>query len=1031
MTSRDDDPLAETAAAGDGISRPERVNADETQTGYPSQPQTPVAPGDHPATIGRYHVRGELGQGAMGVVYAADDPDLERRVAVKVLRAGGSAAARARLLREARAMARLSHPGVVTVHEVGTAGGVDYVAMELIDGTTLAEWLRTGNPTEAEVLDAFDAAGRGLAAAHAAGLVHRDFKPHNVLRSKRGRVVVTDFGLARVALEDPDPAEPPIAVGSGTTPRRSAELSRSALSGSSTLTATGALLGTPAYMAPEQHDGAAVGPAADQFAYCVAVWEAFARERPFAGATLADVRAQIERGPQPETEARIPRRLRKPLRRGLAIDPDARFPTMEALLHALRRRPARQWGFIAAAIAVAVLIGAVVGWGSTRPRPAPVIGCGDADAELVAYTAHPGRAALAADPSGAQLLASLDNYARDWKTAQRQVCGNQADPLIARRALCLRAGRAELDRALGGLVGVDAATLAVADVLEGVGDPLACASARPPARVVVDDPAAIELFRTALIINATKAEPGKPFPAMVDPGPDKPCLRVTYYLARLQDWAGRPIEQHRAELSAAADAADRCGDDVLAAGVTVTQITTDLQELLRDPTGMRRVQTAVARAGGDRFLYTIELLADGLVARLRGDIDRGIEQVTASYELSSALGTRAFIAQTAILIGMWRFERNADGDLAAAEVVLRDTLARTGGLRRPEIQRQLVNVLATAGKVADALAVAGEIDDTGDRPVPGSQPITGKVVDAAGAPVVGARVVAQQRIEVWHDVVEPTAARDRVGVTGADGTFTIAEVPPRSMIMAVAGERRTRPAAAADGLTLTIVPSGSVGGTIALDGVEPGQVIVGVHLPPPIDQVTFIGSIAADGTWRVDGVPLGKAVAFAAYGVGRASFVQTDVTVGAKPGAPVPLAVRDAGVPVHLIIRPAIDTSLTLGVAFLIRGTVRATRFRELDDLRVPMTRRQALPIYPEAAPAALREQLRAGDVVATAERVEPGTVSVCGLAITGDISDTSYMERFERYAADQTLACMTGEVTGPDQVLVLEVPPMKRLPDQ
>src|SRR5687767_14808421 len=106
---------------------------------------------------------------------------------------------------------------------------------------------------------------------------------------------------------------------------------------------------------------------------------------------------------------------------------------------------------------------------------------------------------------------------------------------------------------------------------------------------------------------------------MVDPGPDKPRLRVTYYLARLQDWAGRPIEQHRAELSAAADAADRCGDDVLAAGVTVTQITTDLQELLRDPTGMRRVQTAVARAGGDRFLYTIELLADGLVARLRGD----------------------------------------------------------------------------------------------------------------------------------------------------------------------------------------------------------------------------------------------------------------------------------------------------------------------------------------------------------------------------------------------------------------------------
>src|SRR5215468_3054412 len=139
------------------------------------------------ASLGRYRLERELGAGGMGVVHAAFDPDLERRIALKVLRG------------EARAMARLAHPNVVTVHEVGTANGRDYVAMELILGETLADWLRSGERRPFEIIAAFLAAGRGLAAAHAAGIVHRDFKPHNVLRSRHGRIVVTDFGLAREA----------------------------------------------------------------------------------------------------------------------------------------------------------------------------------------------------------------------------------------------------------------------------------------------------------------------------------------------------------------------------------------------------------------------------------------------------------------------------------------------------------------------------------------------------------------------------------------------------------------------------------------------------------------------------------------------------------------------------------------------------------------------------------------------------------------------------------------------------------------
>jgi eukaryotic-like serine/threonine-protein kinase len=172
------------------------VDLARTASAVMSEPAVvaPEAPG---SVLGRYRIERELGVGAVGSVYAAFDADLERRIALKVLRrSAASDQARERLLREARAMARLAHPNVVTVHDVGTAAGRDFIAMELIHGETLADWLRARRSPRM-VLEAFVAAGRGLAAAHAAGIVHRDFKPHNVLRSRDGRIAVTDFGLAR------------------------------------------------------------------------------------------------------------------------------------------------------------------------------------------------------------------------------------------------------------------------------------------------------------------------------------------------------------------------------------------------------------------------------------------------------------------------------------------------------------------------------------------------------------------------------------------------------------------------------------------------------------------------------------------------------------------------------------------------------------------------------------------------------------------------------------------------------------------
>lgn len=291
--------------------------------------------------LGRYELLDLIGSGAMGLVYAAHDPDLDRRVAIKVLRDGGPGGERARehALREARAIARLAHPNVTPIHDVGVHGDQTYFAMELVEGT-LASWLAEAPRAWGEVLDVFVAAGRGLAAAHAAGIVHRDFKPANVLVGG-GRVFVSDFGLARA---DDAPAE-------------------------------GRRVGTPAYMAPEQHAGRTADARADQFAFAVALYEALYGVRPFAGETGADLARAIERGairrPAADTE-RPPPGIYRAIVRALAFDPDARYASMDDLLRAIddARRPSSAFApRVGAALAAIGLVGGLVAVLATRDTP--------------------------------------------------------------------------------------------------------------------------------------------------------------------------------------------------------------------------------------------------------------------------------------------------------------------------------------------------------------------------------------------------------------------------------------------------------------------------------------------------------------------------------------------------------------------------------------------------------------------------------------------------------------------------------------
>ena len=296
-----------------------------------------------PVRVGRYEICGVLGTGAMGVVYRARDPQLDRALAIKVVRTEGASRSRGtRLMREAQAMARLRHANVVPIFDVGLADDAVFVAMPLLEGGTLNSWLRGAPRPLDAVLDRFVAAGQGLAAAHAAGLVHRDFKPDNVLLGEAGEVQVADFGLARVAALDGRPSDPASHLGH--------------------------VVGTPAYMSPEQLRGRPSDARADQFSFCIALWESVYEDRPFGKPSSTDDPLQarleaIEGGPVAPRRER-PAWIAQVLARGLAADPEDRWPSMQALLDAIaehRAPPRRPWrlalglGVLAAAAAIAAI----------------------------------------------------------------------------------------------------------------------------------------------------------------------------------------------------------------------------------------------------------------------------------------------------------------------------------------------------------------------------------------------------------------------------------------------------------------------------------------------------------------------------------------------------------------------------------------------------------------------------------------------------------------------------------------------------
>ncbi len=518
--------------------------------------------------LDRYVVLEPLGKGGMGVVYGAYDPLLRRRVALKVI--GGALPTqgahavdheqgRGRMIREARAMARLSHPNVLPVYDVGICEGHVFIAMEQVSGQTLRQWLQRPR-SAAAVLDVFCRAGEGLAAAHAEGLVHRDFKPDNVMIDEAGRVLVLDFGLVTPSTVSPRSSQ-------------LRELYELPVDEAVTqLTRAGHAMGTPAYMAPEQHDAKSLDRQVDQYAFCVALYEALVGHRPFTGQSLSQLMVAKSEGPAPAPRGSMSAAMERVLRRGMAPDPAERWSSLPELLAQLRRVP------------------------RVRRRRRVMVGAGLLGALVIAASwPRPGECRWARSltlPTSA--AAHLTEQAAAWRDEARQACRAEHDPQLAERTRwCLDEVRVELMAAARAPGAVE---LRPASVCQDAGALLAWTQP-PPA-----ESAEVLEVREALISARASATDRTPFDPLVTRARALGDLRLVAEIHLAQ--ANVQREGAAAGFSATASAMDANDAEQEARGWL-----TALERMAADPArhaevlGWHQVaQAVVERAGADARL---------------------------------------------------------------------------------------------------------------------------------------------------------------------------------------------------------------------------------------------------------------------------------------------------------------------------------------------------------------------------------------------------------------------------------------------
>ncbi|WP_181233933.1 serine/threonine-protein kinase [Enhygromyxa salina] len=656
--------------------------------------------------IARFVILDELGRGGMGIVHAAYDTELDRRVAIKLVHehAADDPRQRRRIQAEARALARLNHPNVVQIHDVGEHDDRVYLAMEYVIGQPLRAW-QTEPRTWTEIIAVYLQCGEGLRAAHLAGLIHRDFKPDNAILGEDGRVRVLDFGLAQVDDE-----------GSEGTPR---------------------IVGTPGYMAPELFSGHAADARSDQFALCAALFEALHGRRPFA--------TQVPQGPAiVEPGGEVPSWLQAVVARGLSEDPEARWPDLGALLAALSddpsRRRRRRWGLLA--LVSSLGLASVAALRLITPAADPEPPCGDADEALVGVWDLPrasqvrdallNRESSYAEQAWPRIQAHLDAYARSWTAMHRDACmahqrGEQSDELLDRRMACLAHRRVELAALVDVLANADddvveasvRAALGLPDVAE-CGDLVALRmELAPPSDAALAQQ--VEALRARLARASAEQRAGH-FESGLDLGTaalaDADALGYRPLIAEAQLRVGFLLES----LARYADAERTLIDAYLEAEVSHhAMVRLHAAKLLAFVVGVRLARTddglvwarnaqAIADAIGASGEIQADLLTSfGTLAMRRGEGDRAIADLSRAVQLyERELGPlHPRVSAARLSLGAAYGERD-QLDLARGEFErVLAIVSESYGDRHPSVAAALNNLGATAIRL-------GAIDQAAD-----------------------------------------------------------------------------------------------------------------------------------------------------------------------------------------------------------------------------------------------------------------------------------------------------------------------------
>jgi tetratricopeptide (TPR) repeat protein len=709
--------------------------ATEAEPGVRRRKQTerPVSRG---SVVGRYVVLDELGAGGMGVVYAAWDPELNRRVALKLVlsKPGSGSGGVSRIQREAQALARLSHPNVVAIYDVGTIGDHVFLAMELVEGELLSTWLEK-KPTWREVVNAFREAGRGLAAAHAAGMVHRDFKPNNVIVGSDGRVRVLDFGLAR--------------AGAQTTEERPALQQRRRAHRDSldvALTQEGSLLGTPLYMSPEALRGDLVTEAGDQFSFSVAFHEGLYGVRPFDHMFDEKLPPVVA----PPADTRVPAWVRRIVLRGLAERVQDRFPSMAALLEALDDDPAikrRRWlvgGGVTAVLGAGVAL-ALHSRGGGPPDPckldAPFASTWDKSARESLHAAFVATKVPGAEDSFGHTAAALDETATNWLDARRDACADTrerhsaSEAALLLRLACLDRQKDDVSALVELLQRPDAKLVDIAALaVRELPGPVVCANARSLSYVEPPPPAlrwqVTELHHglsrsNALMLVGREKDAGAQLLGLVEQANKlgyRPVLAEAQYLfgrQKLDDFEAAIHYLDEAEATAVAARVDTIAARAAAARLAEGAIAGRSREVVDAWTQRARAWIERENDVEATFAYEESL---GILAENGGDHAGAVTHLTRAIEL----GTREFGAASARVFGIeatLAFTLVQLGEYDKAIAMLGpaiETFERAYGASSVRLRDALDNyglALAMVGRFADArrsleraLAMSSEVD---------------------------------------------------------------------------------------------------------------------------------------------------------------------------------------------------------------------------------------------------------------------------------------------------------------------------------